>query len=55
MTSIILKETFEIVDYFNLLPRINDVVPFAMFHGHGSRHQLFNSKSITLLVNGVYV
>ena len=40
MSSTILKEFFETIDYFNLLPRVNGVVPFAMLGGHRSRFEL---------------
>ena len=42
--SNILRETFETIDNFNLLPRINGVVPFAMLGGHKSRFELPFSK-----------
>ena len=35
--SNILRETFETIDNFNLLPRINGVVPFTILDRHGSR------------------
>ena len=44
MYSTISKEVFETIDYFNLLPRINGVVPFAMLGGHKSRFELSFSK-----------
>ena len=40
MTSNILKEIFEIIDHYNLLLRIHDVVPFAMLDVYGSRLKL---------------
>ena len=40
MSSIILKEIFETIDHFQLLPRTPGVLPFAMLDGHGSRLEL---------------
>ena len=37
MTYNILKEIFETTDHFNLLPRIYNIVPFAMLDRHESR------------------
>ena len=56
MPSNILIEIFETMDHFNLLPRMNDVVPFVILDGYGSRVELLLcSISMTLLMNGVYV
>ena len=56
MPSNILIEIFETMDHFNLLPRMNDVVPFVILDGYGSRVELpLCSISMTLLMNGVYV
>ena len=40
MSSTILKEIFETIDHFQLLPRTLGVLPFAMLDGHGSRLEL---------------
>ena len=40
MSSTILKEFFETIDHFKLLPRTPGVIPFAMLDGHGSRLEL---------------
>ena len=54
--SNILKDIFETIDHFNLLPRINGAVPFSILGGHGSWLELiFYSTSTTLLLNGIYV
>ena len=37
MSSTILKECFETIDHFKLLPRTPGVFPFAILDGHGSR------------------
>ena len=56
MPSNILIEIFETMDHFNLLPRMNDVVPFVILDGYGSRVELpLCSILMTLLMNGVYV
>ena len=41
MISNILKEIFETIYHFNLLPCINDVIPFTILDGYGSRLELY--------------
>ena len=53
MTSNNLKKS---IDHFNLLPRTNGVVLFAMLDGHESLFGLFfYSISMTLSLNEVYI
>ena len=40
MSSTILKDFFETIDHFKLLPRTPGVISFAMLDGHGSRLEL---------------
>ena len=46
MTSNTLEEIFDTIDHFNLLPRMNDDVPFTMLDGHETRLELSFFKYI---------